>query len=57
MGRHHPQIDTEEAYILYLLGEERADAEMRLRYLRGHPNMTVKSVSTAMAREWDGEVE
>jgi hypothetical protein len=48
----HPQIDTEDYIILNAHGQERDDAEARLRYLRGHPDITVRSVSTAMAREW-----
>jgi len=49
---HHPQIETEDYIILHAHGQERDDAEARLRYLRGHPEVTVRSVSTAMAREW-----
>jgi hypothetical protein len=57
MRRRHPQIETEDYIILNTHGQERDDAEARLRYLRGHPDITVRSVSTAMAREWGAKAE
>jgi hypothetical protein len=57
MRRRHPQIDAEDYIILHAHGQEQDDAEARLRYLRGHPDITVRSVSTAMAREWGAKGE